>query len=85
MKVVEFYRTTKDGQESIGQVFLDDKNKVHFVGLSDDLIETLKAGVLDPKTMKLVKLKDGVKFLETLQFEFSGSYLRASEVKQSKK
>lgn len=83
MKVVEFYSTTEDGQESAGQVVMDNTGKIFFAGMSKALIETLKNGVRGPKGKRLVP-KDGIKFLEALQFEFTGSYLRASEVKAGK-
>ena len=81
MKYVEFYETAAEGQETIGRVIFIEKDGISFEGLSENMIESLKEGVIlkGKEGMKKIFPKDGARFLEALPYVFTGSYLRASK------
>jgi len=84
MKFVEFYETTAEGQVLMGRVeFVN--NKIQFSGLPDRFVKILHEGIIAPpiKEGRLYP-KDGLLFLEGLPYEFSGSYVRASKVRERK-
>ncbi len=78
MKYVEFYRLTDDGQEKVGEVrFVDGA-----IEFSDDRLRKFLE-----ETAVVVKGKeywpsDKEEYLKILAYGFSGSYFRASEVKE---
>ena len=82
MKFVEIYRTTADGQVLMGRVELVN-NRIQFSGLSDKFVKILHEGIIAPPIKKeRLYPKDGLLFLEGLQYEFTGSYARASKVNE---
>lgn len=85
MKYVEFYKLQNDGaQKIIATCYLDEKGEVQCGG-DDVFVENIKKdGIKDyssqDKKGKLF-LKDGLKFLEQLKFNFTSGYLNASDIK----
>jgi len=86
MKYIEFYKLQNDGsQKVIVTCYLDEKGEVQCDGDSV-LIENLKnKGIRDyssqDKSGQLF-FKDGLKFLEQLEFNFTSGYLNASGIKE---
>ena len=78
MKIVKFLHTVEVGQVEGGRVLWDGK-EVRYEGLEDHFIEDLRNGILGHKG-KQYKPSDGIVFLENLKYEFTGSYLRATDV-----
>ena len=78
IKTVNILKTTEEGQEIIGSVLLVD-GEIHYLNLSETFIEELDNGITGLNEKKYTK-KDGVLFLENLQYAYSGSYIRASEI-----
>lgn len=82
MLEVQFLKTVKDGQESVGTVSLNN-GKITISGLSADLVQHLKNGIIG-QYGKTYKISDGKKFLDNLRFEFKGAYFRATKTKNIK-
>lgn len=83
MKYVEIISYTGKFNEpprKLGEVQLKD-GQIVYDGLSDKMIEILKLGVMGDEGI-IYKPQQKTKFLEALQWEFSGSAIRASEVKE---
>ena len=78
VKTVKFLKTVQDGQVECGRVIFDDR-EVKFKGLEDHFIKSLKHGILG-RYGKRYNPSDGIEFLENLKYEFTGSYLRATDV-----
>ena len=78
MKVVKFLKTVEDGQVESGKVVLG-SNGIRYEGLNDGFIESLESGILG-QYGKRYKPSDGIEFLENLKYEFTGSYLRATDI-----
>jgi len=85
MKYVEILSFTGKEPKKLGEVQLVD-NEVVFEGFSQKMLEILKQGVYAPgaSDMQRYTPKDKLKFLEALKFEFSGSAVRATDVKERK-
>lgn len=80
MRTVEFFKTTPKGSMLIGTVSFGGKELKFEVPLW--LVLDLSGGIVGRAKGGTVYPKDGVKFFNELQYAFTGSYLRASEVKE---
>lgn len=84
-KIVDFKTLNGDTMkmEQFGRVILEDGN-VSYEGLTPHFIKEMNDfGVIGyPPSAGPIFPKDGAKFLEALQREFSGSMLRASAVRE---
>ena len=80
MKYVEIFSFTGKEPEKLGEVQLRD-GKIVYVDLSEKLVEILKLGVMGDQGI-IYKPQQKTKFLEALKFEFSGSAVRATDVKE---
>ena len=83
MKYVEIISYTgkfNEPPQKLGEVQLKDGQLV-YVDLPEKLVEILKEGVMGDQGI-IYKPQQKTKFLEALQWEFSGSAIRASEVKE---
>lgn len=79
MKYVEFYKVTEKGTEVQGTALLKN-DKVMFKNMPKRFVDIMKKDGIIVKG-KVVKMKEGIKFLKGLKYEFSGSRFRASDVK----
>ena len=79
-KIVEFYVTTDIGQNLIGSITLNEKDRISF---SENFPTTIKE-TLENEGMalgdKMWTTKDGIELLKRLRYMFTGSRLRASRV-----
>lgn len=80
MQTVKFLVTTEKGQEEAGYAALKD-GKIIFEGLSVQLIEDLKRGIIGYRE-KVYKPEDGIDFLRNLKYAFTGSLIRATDIKE---
>ena len=84
MSYVELYKLDNNGDQHMAAKFsLLDNGEIIAEG-DEILIENINSeGILDYSNPDKPKLypKDGLKFLEQLQFNFSSGYLNASEIK----
>jgi hypothetical protein len=81
MNYVEFFSTVEGGKQILLGSVVFSGSKIGYLGLSEELVGTIKSGIRVAGGKKLLP-KDGMRFLEGLKHAFSGSYLRASEVKE---
>jgi hypothetical protein len=84
MPKVEIYKLNNDGSQTIIATCALDGEKVVCEGENKTFIDNLeKDGITDHSSEERKKLypKDGLKFLEQLQYNFKSGYLNASEVK----
>jgi hypothetical protein len=78
---VEFLETTESGQVVIGRAVLQSDEVVRFEGLAPSFRENMQQhGIIVGPNKQRRFPTDGLKFLEGLKVEFSGTYLRATDV-----
>ena len=85
MSKVEIYKLNNDGTQTIIATCKLDGDKVVCEGENKVFIQNLeKDGITDYSSEEKNTLfsKDGLKFLEQLQYNFKSGYLNASEVKE---
>ena len=85
MPKVEIYKLNNDGSQTVIATCKLEDDKVVCKGENKVFIENLtKDGITDYSgdERKTLFLKDGLKFLEQLQYNFKSGYLNASEVKE---
>jgi hypothetical protein len=80
LKTVEFLQTTSKGQKLVGTVSFDGEKVQFKVPLGLEL--QMQGGIKGRSENGILYPEDGFKFLEELQFAFSGSYLRATKPKE---
>ena len=79
-KTVGIYKTTDEGeQELLGSVMLID-DKIHYVNLSPGIAEMLDEGIIGLGGVSYKKT-DGMKFLENIQYNFTGHRVIATAPK----
>jgi hypothetical protein len=87
MPRVEIYKLNDDGTQSIAAICeLSADGKVICSGDNKVFVENLeRGGIIDysSEEKKTLFPKDGLKFLEQLQYNFKSGYLNASEVGES--
>jgi hypothetical protein len=90
MRYVEF---TDSNNKSLGRIYLDEEGKKSKIKYGEDLdeyiIESLETfGVIEVEENSNRQMfpdgSDPLLFLKNLKFEFSGSSIRASDVKEEK-
>jgi len=84
MKYIEFYKLNNDGtQATIATCQLSNEGVVECKG-SENLVENLKKDGIkdysDNSGNTRLFLKDGLRFLEQLKFNFKSGYLNASDI-----
>ena len=81
MRWVEFYSYTTGEQQTIGKALLQG-NVIRFEGLRDEVIQDFYDNGIRkaPNRKGTVFPKDGLLFLKSLRYEFTGSMFRASDV-----
>ncbi|MEA3272496.1 MAG: hypothetical protein U9P90_02405 [Patescibacteria group bacterium] len=83
MSKVEIYKLNNDGTQKTVVVCSLEDDKIVCRGEAENLIGILeKTGITDysSKEQKTLFPKDGLKFLEQLQYNFKSGYLNASKV-----
>ena len=84
MKYVGIYDVTDTGSELRGIIVLTDGNEIKFLNLSEAFVEDAVQYGIVGKLGKRYFPKDGLAFLENLKYEYHGSRMYASDVKESK-
>lgn len=83
MKYVDFVLYGDDGKpEYAGTVQLEKDGKITFQALPTKLVSEMIRYGIRAQEGKIVTVDEGENFLEALQFEFSGSRLRAGAPKE---
>lgn len=80
MPYVEFLRTTRDGKQEVAGRAVFDGSGVTFEGLDPGWVEELQQEGIRVPGGRLYPAQ-GMEFLRGLRIQYSGSYMRATEVK----
>ncbi len=80
MDYVEIYSFITGKQETVGYIELED-NVITFRELPTKFVDRIREDGIKGDDAEVFFPEDGIRFLEALRYRFSGSMLRASEVK----